>query len=162
MIRGATGVGLFLFVTAGGASQFVAAPVKDLPVIPRAAEVSTVQQASPAATAACGPSGTSHIRTTLYFGLTRPSGIVSEREWRQFVSEQVTPQFPDGLTIWTAEGQWRRPDGRIGRERSKVLLLVHDDTAAARAMLATVVTAYKQRFQQESVLWESTHVCATF
>ena len=110
----------------------------------------------------CGPAGTAHVRTTLYFGLTRPSGRVSEDEWRTFLRQQVTPRFPDGLTVWEAQGQWRRSDGRISRERSKVLLLVHDDTALARATLGELVAAYKQRFEQESVLWESSSVCATF
>ena len=102
------------------------------------------------------------MRTTLYFGLTRPSGTVSEREWRDFVRNEVTPQFPDGLTVWEAEGQWRRPDGKIDQERSKVLLLVHDDTPAARETLGALVASYKRMFQQESVLWESSMVCATF
>ena len=109
----------------------------------------------------CGPAGTTHVRTTLYFGLTRPSGRVSEDEWRTFLRQQVTPRFPDGLTVWEAQGQWRRSDGRVARERSKVLLLVHDDTALARATLGELVTAYKHRFEQESVLWESSSVCAT-
>jgi hypothetical protein len=139
-------MGLMLLMTAAGASHFLPAP--------------QAQQA--AVMTGCGPAGTAHVRTTLYFGLTRPSGTVSEREWRDFVRNQVTPRFPDGLTVWEAEGQWRRPDGRIDQERSKVLLLVHDDTAEARSTLTTLVTAYKQKFQQESVLWESSIVCATF
>jgi len=110
----------------------------------------------------CGPADTAHVRTTLYFGLTRPKGRVSEEEWRTFLRQQVTPRFPDGLTVWEAQGQWRRADGRVARERSKVLLLVHDDTALARATLGELVTAYKQRFEQESVLWESSSVCAAF
>ena len=110
----------------------------------------------------CGPTGIAHVRTTLYFGLTRPTGRVSEDEWRNFLRQQVTPRFPEGLTVWEAQGQWRRSDGRVARERSKVLLLVHDDTALARATLGELVTAYKQRFEQESVLWESSSVCATF
>ena len=110
----------------------------------------------------CGPSGTAHVRTTLYFGLARPAGTVSEVEWQSFLREQVTPQFPDGLTVWEADGQWRRPDGSIGRERAMVLLLVHDETPAARDALGALVTSYKREFQQESVLWESAVVCATF
>src|SRR5690242_8463818 len=97
MIRGLTVLGMFLIATTGAASHFVIAPLHELSSVPRAPEVATVAQAA-AAPSSCGPSGTSHVRTTLYFGLTRPSGVVSEREWRQFVSEQVTPQFPDGLT----------------------------------------------------------------
>ena len=110
----------------------------------------------------CGPAGTAHVRTTLYFGLTRPSGRVSEDEWRTFLRQEVTPRFPDRLTVWEAQGQWRRSDGPVARERSKILLLVHNDTALARATLGELVTAYKQRFEQEPVLWESSSVCATF
>ena len=117
-----TRLGLVLFLTAAGASHFLPAP-----------QAKQVEVAG-----ACGASATSHMRTTLYFGLTRPTGTVSEREWREFVRDEVTPQFPDGLTVWEAEGQWRRPDGKIGQERSKVLLLVHDDSPAARGRLGAL------------------------
>jgi hypothetical protein len=137
---------VFLLMTAVGASHFV-----------RATQTRQAEAAGP-----CGPSGTAHMRTTMYFGLARPTGTVSEGEWREFVRNEVTPQFPDGLTVWEAEGQWRHADGKIGEERSKVLLLVHEDTPAARVTLGAVVTTYKQRFQQESVLWESSMVCAAF
>jgi Protein of unknown function (DUF3574) len=109
----------------------------------------------------CGSIGSAFVRTTLYFGLTRPAGTVTEREWGTFLRAHVTPRFPDGLTVWEAAGQWRRPDGRIVRERSKVLLLVHDDTPATREALGMLVSAYKRMFDQESVLWESSMVCAT-
>ena len=130
-----------------------------------AAAALSVRSATAAQTAEplpCGPTGTAHVRTMLYFGLNRPTGTVSEDEWTAFLRDHVTPRFPDGLTSWEADGQWRKPDGTIGRERSKVLLLVHDASAAARDTLAAVVNEYKRQFEQESVLWESSIVCATF
>jgi hypothetical protein len=111
---------------------------------------------------ACAPMGEPRTRTTLYFGLAHPDGRVSEREWKEFLKEQVTPRFPSGLTVWEANGQWRRSDGAIERERAKVLLLVHDNTPAIRDALAAVVAAYKRAYQQESVLWETASVCAAF
>jgi len=123
----------------------------------RAAQVS-----GQAAEIMCGPLGRAHMRTTLYFGLSRPSGGISEGQWQNFLRGQVTPRFPDGLTVWQADGQWRRPDGRINRERAKVLLLVHEETPDVRRALAAIVTAYKRSFQQESVLWETAPVCAAF
>jgi len=123
----------------------------------------TSQVASaPAAERPCGPSGTAYVRTTLYFGLTRPIGKVSEGQWQAFLREKVTPRFPDGLTVWEADGQWRRPDGRISRERAKVLLLVHNEAPAVRAAIAAIIADYKRGFQQESVLWETAPVCAAF
>ena len=80
----------------------------------------------------CGASSAPQIRTTLYFGLSRPKGSVSELEWQIFMRDEVTKRFPDGLTVWQAEGQWQTPGGGIDREQSKVLLLVHGDTTAAR------------------------------
>jgi hypothetical protein len=121
------------------------------------------QAAAPGmASRSCGPSGTAYTRTTLYFGLTRPAGVVSQSQWKAFLRDQVTPRFPDGLTVWEADGQWRRPDGRITRERSKVLLLVHDDTPPVRAAISAIISGYKRDFQQESVLWETAPVCAAF
>ena len=54
----------------------------------------------------CAP-GAAHMRTTLYFGLAHPLGKVSESQWQAFLREEVTPRFPDGLTVWQADGQWR-------------------------------------------------------
>jgi|SRR5579884_2738057 len=108
----------------------------------------------------CG--GTYQMRTTLYFGLSHPSGTISESQWQIFLRDEVTPRFPDGLTVWEANGQWRRSDGHIGRERAKVLLLVHEEKPPVRAAITEIVSRYKQNFHQESVLWETAPVCAAF
>lgn len=45
-------------------------------------------------------------RTELYFGTGRPDGsVVSDAEFQQFVDIQVTPRFPDGLTLLAGYGQ---------------------------------------------------------
>ena len=102
------------------------------------------------------------LRTILYFGLARPAGTVSEAEWQAFVRDEVTPGFPEGLTAWEVDGQWRGADGVVIRERSKVLLLVHRDTPAAQEAVRALIARYKQAFEQESVLWETMPVCAVF
>jgi len=114
------------------------------------------------AATACEPLGTAYLRTTLYFGLNRPAGMVTDRQWKVFLRDEVTPRFPQGLTVWEANGQWQQSNGRISQEHAKVLLLVHDDTPAVRAKLRAVIESYKKAFQQESVLWESARVCAAF
>ena len=48
---------------------------------------------------------------------------------------------------------------RIEHEGSKVLLLVHPDTTTARSAVQAVITQYRQKFEQESVLWETANVC---
>lgn len=110
----------------------------------------------------CGALGAAHTRTTLYFGLNRADGRVTASQWKSFVREEVTPRFPQGLTVWEAGGQWRKADGRIVRERSKVLLLVHDDSPSVRGAIAAIVERYKRMFAQEAVLWETARVCAAF
>jgi hypothetical protein len=107
----------------------------------------------------CGTASASQIRTTLYFGLARPKGSVSELDWQIFLRDEVTRRFPDGLTVWEAEGQWRSSAGSIDHEASKVLLLVHADTATARQSVQDVIEAYRKAFDQQSVLWESARVC---
>ena len=107
----------------------------------------------------CGASSAAQVRTTLYFGLARPKGSVSELEWQIFLRDEVTRRFPDGLTVWEAEGQWRTPAGTIDREQTKVLLLVHPDTAPARQSVQRVIEAYRKEFDQQSVLWENARVC---
>jgi Protein of unknown function (DUF3574) len=107
----------------------------------------------------CGVTSAAQVRTTLYFGLARPKGSVSELEWQLFLRDEVTRRFPEGLTVWAAEGQWRSAAGSIDHEQSKVLLLVHPDTAAARQSIQGVIEAYRKTFEQESVLWESARVC---
>src|SRR5689334_12846249 len=121
-----------------------------------------VGAAEPGESATCTPSGTRLVRTTLYFGLARPAGTISEKSWKAFVRDEVTRRFPKGFTIWHADGQWLGANGRVSRERAKVLLLVHPDTAEVQTSLNSLIETYKRKFQQESVLWETANVCAAF
>ena len=126
-----------------------------------AVHIVTAQPSAMAAVAshACG-SASPQLRTMLYFGASRPKGSVSELEWQLFLRDEVTPRFPNGMTVWDAEGQWRGAEGSIGHERTKVLLLVHADTEQARQAIRTVIEKYRKAFDQESVLWETSQVCA--
>src|SRR5262249_52145929 len=107
----------------------------------------------------CGRASAPQLRTTLYFGTARPKGSVTELEWQLFLRDEVTKRFPDGLTVWDAEGQWRTSDGTVDHERAKVLLLVHPDTTAARESVNALIGKYRLQFEQQSALWESARVC---
>lgn len=54
---------------------------------------------------ACALPAAPQLRTILYFGLARPAGTITEREWQEFVRDEVTPRFPDRLTVWEVDGQ---------------------------------------------------------
>jgi len=84
----------------------------------------------------------------LLFGRTG----VSEARWARFLAAEVTPRFPDGLTVLDAKGQWRAPGGtRIVRERSKVLMIAMPPDADNDAKLNAIAEAYKKQFRQQSV-----------
>ncbi len=89
----------------------------------------------------------------LFFGLSIPGGgEVTEEEWRAFVRDEVTPRFPDGMTLWRAEGQWRERDGTIVREPVLVIEIVHRHDLRLDEEINEIAEAYKQRFRQEAVM----------
>jgi hypothetical protein len=79
-------------------------------------------------------------------------GEVSEAEWQDFLATTVTPAFPDGLTVFETQGQWRdAATGALVRERGKAVTILIDDPEATRARLDAVADAYKRRFRQDAV-----------
>ena len=109
------------------------------------------------------PSGRQAMTSELlYFGTATPQGVVTAEAWRDFVDEEVTPRFPDGLTTWPASGQWRPAGGAPVREASWVLDVVHAKDARSDAAIAEIVDDYKRRFHQDSVLRVSTAACVAF
>ena len=93
-------------------------------------------------------------RTELYFGSAKPDGsVVSEAEFQQFIDREVTPRFPDGLTLLTGYGQFRNSTGVIIKERSALLILLYPlSVRDANRKLQEIRESYKRAFQQESVL----------
>jgi hypothetical protein len=90
--------------------------------------------------------------------------VVSDADWARFLDEMVTPAFPDGLTVLDAAGQWRGGEGRVARERTKLLLVALPGGAPAEATtrLAPVIAAYRARFGQESVMVSTREGCVGF
>lgn len=119
--------------------------------------------ATPGGRTSC-PAGLSAVTTAeLFFGRNIGGALgVSDDDWRRFVDEEVTPRFPDGLTVIDAAGQWRGADGAIAREPSKVLLLVLSGAAGEDEKIDAVRQAYRARFRQESVLLLRRQGCAAF
>lgn len=88
---------------------------------------------------------------------------VGETDFRRFVDQEVTPRFPDGLTILDASGHYRdRERGRLIREPSKLVLIATSDESANREKLAGIAEAYKRRFSQQSVGLILKPACASF
>ena len=97
--------------------------------------------------------GAAMDRIELYFGLSRVGKPeVTAEQFEAFVTEVVTPRFPDGLTLLDGTGQWRNAHGTIVREHSKVLIVIHARTAETNAFIEAIRAEYKRRFEQESVM----------
>ena len=111
----------------------------------------------------CALGDTALVRDVVYFGRNTPGGAeLSDSAWQQYVDQVLTPRFPAGLTIWDAAGQWRGADGKVERERSKVLTLLHPGDARSKLFVAEAVGEYKRRFAQEAVLRERVTTCSRF
>ena len=96
----------------------------------------------------------SFARTELFFGTAKPDGVVSSEEYQLFIDQEVTPRFPDGLTILDGRGQFRTADGVLVKENSFVLVLLYPAETANEStrMIERIRWLYAWQFQQESVL----------
>ena len=102
------------------------------------------------------------VADLLHFGLDTPDGTLADAEWDRFVDAEITPRFPAGLTVFDAHGQWRSRDGRIEREPSRVVEIVHADDVRSRDALRALIDVYKSRYRQESVLRVRSRALACF
>lgn len=104
------------------------------------------------------------LRAELFFGRAIANGQrVNEAQWARFVARELTPRFPDGLTVLDGQGQWRDgARGAIVREPSRIVIIVTANDAPARAALDAAADAYKRRFKQKSVGIVMRPVCAAF
>jgi hypothetical protein len=96
------------------------------------------------------------VDTRLYFGLgpaDQPGKGISEAAWRDFLDKEVTPRFPDGLSVLDVYGQWQgKQETAPERLHSKLLVIDYPDTAENRSRIEAIRTAWKQRTGDQSVL----------
>ena len=100
------------------------------------------------------------VADRLYFGRniaapcdSAPAGTVSDSAWAAFLSEVVTPLFPQGLSVYRVDGQWQeKPDMPIVREESYVLEIVHASEPDAEIAFRDIAARYRRRFCQQSVM----------
>lgn len=111
------------------------------------------------------------VRSELYFGVGEESGPadrpqaepISQAQWRAFLDKEVTPRFPDGLTVFDAYGQWLFRGAREpNRLSTKVLVILHEDTPQRRADIEAIRLAWKQATGHQSVLWARSAVEVSF
>ncbi len=99
----------------------------------------------------------------LFFGRSAGNeGEVTEADWRTFLAGEVTPRFPDGLSVNDVYGQWRDPAGAFVREDSKAVFIVLAGRADEQQRLGLIRDAYKRRFHQQSVMLVEQRACVAF
>ncbi|GAP94194.1 DUF3574 domain-containing protein [Leptolyngbya sp. NIES-2104] len=102
-------------------------------------------------------------RTELLFGLSKSNGsMVTEKEFQRFMDQEVTPLFPNGLTVITAAGQFKDPNAQVIKEPSKVLLLLYPFDSESNRRIEHIRAAYRSKFQQQSVLRTDARSCVSF
>jgi hypothetical protein len=136
-----------------------------LSVLATALVVLATPQISAAQDLSCPLAGEKPMLVTqLFFGLSiKGRGPVTPREWTEFLQRDVAPRFPDGFTVYEAEGQWLSPASHsVVREHSKVMIIAAEDTAEVRAKITEVSDLYRKVFHQQAVGVISRRECAAF
>jgi hypothetical protein len=100
----------------------------------------------------------------LFFGRNiRGREPLTDAEWTNFAADTITPNFPDGFTVFDGYGQWRNPQtGHIAHDPTKILLVAAKRSPDLADRLGAVIDAYKTRFQQQSVGIITRDSCAGF
>jgi Protein of unknown function (DUF3574) len=99
------------------------------------------------------------VRTELFFGTATPDGAVTEEQFLAFLDAEVTPRFPDGLTLLKGHGQFTGENGVLIKEDSFLLVLLYplDSVKESNKRIEAIRRLYKRDFQQESVLRVDDH-----
>ena len=119
--------------------------------------------ALPAEPPPCPAGADRYTEYRLFFGRSRGDvEVVTDSAWRAFLADEITPRFPDGLTVLDASGQWRAGSGAIVRERTKVVLILAEPGDEGMRRADEIADTYRRTFGQESVLRVMTSACATF
>ncbi len=96
------------------------------------------------------------VETRLYFGIgpaDHPEQGISEAEWRGFLDKEVTPRFPDGLSVADIYGQWLgKGKSTPERLRSKVLIIDYPATQENYDKIEAIRAAWKQLTGDQSVM----------
>lgn len=100
----------------------------------------------------------------LFFGRSISSrGEVSATAWDHFVRAVITPNLPEGYTVFDATGAWLNPATRhTSTEPTKVVLTALPDTPDSASAVARIRQAYATEFHQQLVGMIVAPVCGDF
>ena len=112
------------------------------------------------------PDGTDpYTEYRLFFGRGSADNprAVSDEAWSKFLEDTITVEFPDGLTVLDAYGQYTdTATKRLIKEDTKLLIILVPPDADSTPGIDRIVEEYKNRFAQQGVLREIKATCASF
>jgi hypothetical protein len=112
---------------------------------------------------ACRSGASTLARLELLFGTGKKDGSeVTEAEWQDFLATVITPRFPDGLTVLSGYGQWHTDEGKPDRENLRVIVIWYERSKQGEEKIEAIRNAYRERFEQESVMRVDGVSCVSF
>jgi hypothetical protein len=87
---------------------------------------------------------------TLYFGRSVSGRAeVSDKEWRDFRDQVVTPALPDGYTVLDGQGAWMNPRSHATiSETTKILVVALPSMPDKQSVINRIRSAWQHRFHQ--------------
>jgi len=99
------------------------------------------------------------VKTEIYFGRDLPGGQeISRWAWADFMDRVLTRHFPKGLTVYEAYGQMQHVDGRLEKQSTWVVAVVHPQDPAIDKAIQEIIDAFRKQFNKAQVVHVSTRV----
>ena len=109
------------------------------------------------------PVGQESLRTAqLFLGRKDVGPRASAAELSRFIDKEITPRFPDGVTVVNGGAQWEGAENVLMRDAAKVVHIVMPAKGNMDRKLKAVRKAYRAQFKQESVLVVTQPACVAF
>jgi hypothetical protein len=93
------------------------------------------------------------VKTEIYFGCNLPGGQqISRWAWSDFMDKVLTRHFPKGLTVYEAYGQMQHADGRIEKQSTWVVVVLHPREPAIDQVIREITDAFRKQFNKAQVV----------
>jgi hypothetical protein len=100
----------------------------------------------------------------LYFGRSISGhGDVSDKDWRDFRDQVITPALPNGYTVLDGQGAWMNPRSRSTiSESTKILEVALPDAPESLSVINGIRSRWQTRFHQYVVGMTVRTGCGSF
>lgn len=101
------------------------------------------------------------VKTEMFFGLSTKDSLISEKQWLEFKSNYIDNTF-SGYTEIKCEGYWTNQSNTVFSEKCKMIIHLNSGSKEDVEKIKNIITNYKKKFNQESVLIINNNVNAKF